>query len=114
MIFHRSLSVILTLAMLVSSTIASYGGALSAGGQMLVICSDVGERDIMIGADGAEIPMLHNCNDCCVAVALIDVPVTAQPSVGRAAMAVFLSIDHLVLLDIPELFELARGPPILV
>lgn len=97
-----------------SGGITGYGNALAAGGTMLTICSDAGARDIMIGANGEELPQNHSCDDCCLAAPLI------VKTSGLSPLEIPLSRMQLSAIRLsfsPALHfgsELARGPPAVV
>lgn len=108
---HRFLNIFLSMSLLVSMASGSFGAALGAGGQMMVICAGEGERIAMIGVDGTEIPMLHDCGECCISTLMLVPDHDAFGPPTTVIVAQF--IPYIITLSpvLPELFAHARGPP---
>ncbi len=96
-----------------TSAISSYAKGLSAGSTTLVICSDVGERAIVLGANGEEIPVLHACIDCCISAAIPLLPTVDLPVPTRVFPVEFAQDTPAVSPDLWRLNKDARGPPVL-
>lgn len=110
-ISHYILRLSLSLALLFSAAFGSYGSALMAGSQAMVICSGEGARTAMIGADGTEVPMQHDCSECCISASLDDAVRVKISRPTQVIVASYFAMQPVLSPALPELHELARGPP---
>lgn len=104
---------VLAISLLISGGVTSYGKALSAGGQTLLICSDLGERTALIGANGEELPQLHLCDECCLAIAMQPPAAWGQSPLIQTTPRAYLPIAPLPVLMPRVMIKPARGPPVI-
>lgn len=95
-----------------NSALAAYSQGVMAGSQSVVICSPKGAHQIILGANGEPVEVVHTCADCCLGLTLAVLP-TEQ------FITIHLAIKNVVIVanqNAVELFQKpskhARAPPV--
>ncbi len=111
-LFRPIIAFVFAFALLLTGGVTAYAKALSAGGQNMLICSEVGTRTAIIGANGQELPPIHVCDECCIAIAMQALPMPDMRPKALAQRAVFVALAPLPA-QAPVLpAQLARAPPL--